>query len=247
MKGKKILIIKKPIKTIKKTSEKTEEVKTERFEKTLQKLNLRLKKKNLWLMEAIKKQKDLMSHQMPTQNKDLKYMAETLEYENQSLKKELEHLRLKIKSLEVENEIKRQKCFELEQEVNQKDTVIELLEKGEVEINGIVQTIIDNVKVRWLGWPEGGVLEEVDLTIVNNSLDTLKNIILNLLIVKEGTILAKVEEIKTKSELKPKERVNYKINLFKYLKKQGKYIVQIRTYSKELGRELNVSEKTIVL
>lgn len=215
-----------------------------KLEKELMKTKSRLKKKNRWLMDAVKKRKEL---EKIGPNKDLKFMAESLQNENASLKKHLEHLKLKVKSLEVENETHKQKKRDLEQDLNQKETIIELLEKGEVEISGIAHTIIDNVKTKWLGWPDGAIVEEVDVKIINNSLDELKGIHLDLYISKNGLIVHKIEGVKTKKDIRPKGETSCKIHLFKTLKKKGAYLLTLKTYSESLGKELNCVEKTIVL
>lgn len=217
---------------------------TKKLEKVLQKTEKRLKKKNQWLMDAVKKKKELQKAQP---DKDLKFMSESIQNENTSLKKHLEHLKLKVKSLEIENETHKQKKRELEQDVNQKATIIELLEKGEIEISGICHAIIENVKTKWLGWPDGAIIEEIDISIVNNCLDELKGIHLDLYISKDAKVIHKMEGIKTKKDIKPKGKISCKIHLFKSLKKKGPYVLTLKTYSEDLGKELNVLEKTIVI
>ncbi len=215
-----------------------------RLEKVLRKTERRLKKKNQFLMDAVKKKREL---QKVGPNKDLKFMTESLQNENTSLKKHVEHLKLKVKSLEIENETHKQKKHDLEQDVNQKATIIELLEKGEVEISGICHAVIENVKTKWLGWPDGAIIEEVDVTVLNNSLDELKGMHLDLYISKDNKIIHKLEGIKTKKNIKPKGKISCKIHLFKSLKKKGAYILTLKTYSEDLGKELNCLEKTIVI
>lgn len=217
---------------------------TKKLEKVLQKTERRLKKKNQFLMDAVKTKKEL---QKTGHDKDLKFMADSLQNENVSLKKHVEHLKLKVKSLEIENETHKQKKHELEQDLNQKATIIELLEKGEIEISGICHTIVDNIRTKWIGWPDGAIIEEVDVTIVNNSLDELKGIHLDLYLTKDNKILHKVEGIKTKKDIKPKGKTSCKIHLFKSLKKKGAYVLTLKTYSESLGKELNCLEKTIVI
>ncbi len=217
---------------------------TKRLEKVLQKTERRLKKKNQFLMDAVKRKKEL---QKTRPDKDLKFMADSLQNENTSLKKHVEHLKLKVKSLEIENETHKQKKHELEQDVNQKATIIELLEKGEVEISGICHAVIENVKTKWLGWPDGAIIEEVDVTVLNNSLDELKGVHLDLYVAKDNKIIHKMEGIKTKKDIKPKGKISCKIHLFKSLKKKGVYVLTLKTYSESLGKELNCLEKTIVI
>jgi len=152
-----------------------------------------------------------------------------------------------LKGLELEIENEKKKLNEIKKELCQKDTVIQILEKGEVEIKGIVQTEIDSAKVRWLGWPEGGVIEEIDLSLVNNCLDTIKDIHVDVIVSnKDGPVL-KLDKMPTKKQLLPKEKAHYKIHLFKYVKKRGKYYINVRTYSNNPVREFDIKEKTITI
>lgn len=121
-----------------------------------------------------------------------------------------------------------------------------MLGKEEVDIKGLVQTELNNAKVKWMGWPEGAILEELDLNLVNNTTDTLKDIHIDVSI-KGPNHFSRLDKLPAKKELKGKENTHFKVHLFKYLKTRGKYYITIRTYSTDPVREYDLKEKTITI
>ena len=161
--------------------------------------------------------------------------------------KEVDKLRLTSKSLEIELERALEKVNSLEKEVNKKEAIIDIMEKGDADIKGLIQGKIENAKLRWLGWPEGGIIEEIDLSLINNSSETVYDVCAEMSIRKRFDLIARIKELPVKKELKPKEIVRYKVNLFKYLRQRGEYLIEIRIYSNNPVREFATIEKTISL
>jgi hypothetical protein len=171
----------------------------------------------------------------------------TAQRENENVLTELDKLRMVSKSLEIELERALEKVNNLEKEVNKKSTIIDILEKGDVDVKGLVQAEIEKTKVRWLGWPEGGIIEEIDLVLSNHSNETLHDIHVEVDIRKGYELVVKAKQLPVKKELKPKEITKYKVNLFKYLRHKGEYQIEVRVFSNNPVREFGIIEKTISL
>ncbi len=216
-------------------------IKIKKLEKENDELNERLKRKNQKFMESIKETA------APLQEQDLQFILSTAQKENEDVMKEIDKLRLTSKSLEVELERALEKVTTLEKEVNKKTAIIDIMEKGDAEIKGLIQGEIEKTKVRWLGWPEGGIIEEIDLSLTNHSLETLNDIHVEVSIRKNFDLVARAKQLPVKKELKPKEIVKYKVNLFKYLKQKGEYQIELRIFSNNPVREFGIIEKTISL
>ncbi|PIU22256.1 MAG: hypothetical protein COT14_02190 [Candidatus Diapherotrites archaeon CG08_land_8_20_14_0_20_30_16] len=247
-------VLPKEEKKAKESVEKLEKVEREKrkLEKELMKIKARFRKKNADFMTVVASTRKMINEPLSELEPKLGYKDKTFivretQKEIDLLRCENETLKVNLKGIELDIEKEKQKVDEIKKELAQKDTIIQIMERGEIEIKGIVQTKIDGAKVRWLGWPEGGVLEEIDLSIINNSLDTLRNIHIDLSVRNSESLITRLDKLPAKRTLGPKEKITYKVNLFKYLKKRGTYNITVRLYSTSPPRELDLKEKTIIL
>lgn|GEM_PF-5745149 len=217
------------------------------IKKQLQKAEIRLAKKNQMLMDInkAKKNQDLELEDLKTKYKDASFLLD-------NKKSGLSETHPSINQLETELEKVKEDKANVEKEylkarntIVQKDAIIELLQKPEYEYKGIVSLDLERIKSKWVGWPEGSNLEEIDFVLVNNSNEEIKHVFADIYISDEYNNHYKCEGIKVSSLLEPKGRISKKIHLFKQLKNRGKYKVELRIFMK--GHDKEIAEQTKIL
>jgi hypothetical protein len=245
--AKKIKVAKSKAKQVAKVQSASNVDLEKRYHKMTQKLEDRLTKKNTQMMNYIKEKSLLKQelHEFKTRNKDVEFLLDQKEKElSQLYINQKQTCDVEMKRMSAENKDFAELVKTLEREISKKNVVIQLLQKTEYDYNSILGLEVENVRVKWVGWPEGGVFEEVNCSLINHGSESLKDLTLEMTVEDIDGNSFKVDKIPVNYNLKPKQKFNKKISLFKHLKKKGNYKLTLRAFKENYPKE--VAEQSIV-
>lgn len=233
------------------------------LESHIQELSERIKLKELEAVDLNSKNKDL-EFLLKERDSDVQRLNESLKEKDEvnarllslnsqikdkekeifDVSSDVDAQRLELQKLQEEKAKVQKELDDMKKEVTKKDTIIDLLQKSEYDYKGMVTFNIERINAKWIGWPEGANLEEIDYVIVNNSDQILSGITMDVYIEDADNYHYKLENINIKAQLHPKERISRKFHMFKQLKKRGNYKVELKIYvdnrSKEVARDTKI-------